>query len=217
MSFSSGKPMDVFGPLWEDHARKIKERWCLGNDDVAVLAGDTSWAMNFDELESDFDFLKSLKGKKIILKGNHDFWWTSVSKMNKFSNSFGDIVFLHNNTFETEDFYICGTRGWLLEPGEKHDEKITLREAGRLRFSLECWRKTGSEKPALVFLHYPPVFGGEENSEIINALLEYGIKDCFYAHLHGSTAHSMAVRGEYKGINLHLISADFLDFYPCKL
>lgn len=209
--------MDIFGSRWDDHTKKIKDRWCLTDKDTVVLAGDTSWAINFKELEADFEFLKSLKGRKILLKGNHDYWWNSITKMNNFAESFGDIEFLNNNTFETEEFFICGTRGWIIEPGEAHDEKITSREAGRLRLSLETYKKRKSDKEPLVFLHYPPVFCGEENTEIINIMHEYGVNRCYYGHLHGAPAHAAAFEGLYKNINMKLISADFLDFYPHKI
>lgn len=215
LSGGVNKPMDIFGPLWENHKSRLIQNWCADKNDVIVLAGDTSWAMNLQELVPDFTLLDSLPGHKILLKGNHDYWWSTQKKLNDFVyDRFPTISFLFNNTYQTQQAFICGTRGWLLEPNKEHDARIINREVGRLRLSLNEYKKLGSEKPAYVFLHYPPVFAGTVCEEIMNVLTEYHIQHCFYGHLHGTQAHTLAQKGLYNGIHMHLISADYLDFRP---
>ncbi len=208
LSLSTDKPMDVFGPAWENYVCRIKENWPLTDDDTIVIPGDVSWAMGFNDLRADFDFLASLPGKKIISKGNHDYWWNTVKKMNEFAEPYGNISFLHNNSYEYGDISICGTRGWIQEPGAEADVKVLRREVIRLETSLA----SAKQKP-VVFMHYPPLFADQKNEEIIETMKKYGVTECYYGHLHGG-AFALAKTGTVDGISYKLISADFLGFSP---
>lgn len=212
LSFGTDKPMDTFEG-WQDYTQKLEKNWnkvVAENDDV-IIAGDISWAMNFDELIADFQFLERLNGNKIILKGNHDYWWNTVSKMNKFllENGFKTIKFLYNNSYECGGFSICGTRGWMLENDDEENERILLREIGRLKRSLDS--AVNDEK--IVFLHYPPVSQNSACNPIVDVLKEYGIKKCFFGHLHGEAA-KYVIEGNINGIDYRLISCDRLKFTP---
>lgn len=211
LSFSTGKPMDVFGDRWKDHPEKIAERWSLTDEDTVVLPGDLSWAIDFKELAADMAFLDALPGKKIIAKGNHDYWWETMAKMTKFAEDYPSVSFLHNNSYSVGNVSVCGTRGWTLENGDE-DEKVLNREVGRLKASLEK-----AEKTPLVFLHYPPVFGDLKCDPILDVMKQFGVRECYYGHLHGPGAASLAVQGEADGITYRLVSADYLDFTPLKI
>lgn len=215
LSLGTNKPMDIFKG-WDDYVQRIEENWRreVGPDDTVVLIGDISWAMSLQEAVKDFSFINDLPGKKIISKGNHDYWWTTLSKMNKWleENSFDTISFLHNNSFAVEDISICGTRGWLFEPNEPQDVKVMAREVGRLKKSLD----TATQKNKIVFLHYPPIYTNSASSEIIEVLHEYNIKQCFYGHLHGNSIR-WAVQGEIDDVNYVLLSADAIEFCPRRL
>ena len=210
LSHAVDKPMDIFGDRWRDHALKIKNFWLenVGDDDVVVIPGDVSWAISLEEMAEDFCYLNSLPGKKILLKGNHDYWWETLSKMNRFlqERKFDDIFFLQNNHFICENVAICGTRGWTLE-GEDH-QRMIAREAGRLKLSLESAPK---DVEKIVFLHYPPIFPDNVCEPLIELMQEFGVKRCYYGHLHGISIQN-AVVGEHFGINFSLVSADSLDF-----
>lgn len=212
LSFGTNKPMDSF-PGWKNYTDRLKENWnkIIDNDDFVVIAGDISWAMNFDELKVDFDFINKLNGKKIILKGNHDYWWNTMSKMNKFieENQFDTITILHNSAFDFDDFSVCGSRGWFFDSEEEHNEKVLNREVMRVKTSIECAKN--DEK--IVFLHYPPVTENQCCDEILNLLKEKGIKKCYYGHLHGGAA-KYAFDDNFDGIDFKLISADRLKFVP---
>lgn len=216
LSLGADKPMDKF-PGWQGYVQRIRENWLrvVSPDDTVVLAGDTSWGMKLEEAAPDLAFLEQLPGQKLLLKGNHDYWWTTARKMEGFfeARGFGSLRLLHNNAHIVEGVALCGTRSWLFEPGEPHDEKVMNREIGRLRLSLEA-AEPGKEK--LVFLHYPPVYTGADAPEIVAVLKEYGIQRCFYAHLHGK-ALRFAVQGEVDGIRYKLVSADGLRFCPYKI
>ncbi len=217
LSFGCQKPMNIFDG-WENHAQRLEYNWrrLVRDGDTVVLPGDLSWAMDLNEALPDFRFLQSLPGKKVILKGNHDYWWPTVSKLEDFfcANGLDSFLILYNCGFFEQGMWLCGTRGWLFEKGEPHDEKILSREAGRLRRSLDnC---AGKEGERVVFLHYPPVFGQEENLPIINVLLEYGVKRVYYGHVHGAGC-AYALNGVYRGINFRLISSDYLGFCPLKI
>lgn len=212
LSFGTNKPMDTFEG-WNDYVNRIQTNWnkLVEDGDTVILAGDISWAMNFDELKADFEFINSLKGEKIILKGNHDYWWNTLSKMNAFleENSFNTIKFLFNNAYNIGDISICGSRGWLFDSEEEHDEKVLNREVMRLRRSLESAQN--AEK--LVFLHYPPITTNSRCDEILSVLKEFGIKKCYYGHLHGDAA-KYALNENIDGIDFELISCDKLRFIP---
>ncbi len=207
------KPMEVFGRLWENHIERLVQNWCVEENDTVVIAGDISWAMDFKQLAPDFEFIDKLPGKKIILKGNHDYWWSTMSKLKEFAKNYNSISFLHNNSFEYEGIGICGTRGWITEPGQPADIKVLNREVGRLKASIAS--SSAAEK--IVFLHYPPVFGNIECKEITSVLEENNIKKCYYGHLHGY-AHRNAVHDEERnGTRYFLAAADFTGFKPIKI
>lgn len=218
------KPMDIFGHRWTDHTNKLKERWCavVTDDDTVIVPGDISWAMALEDALPDFKLIDSLPGKKILGKGNHDFWWGTLSKMKKMlsENGITTIDFLQNNAFEVEDYIICGTRGWYVEEkyqntvGDVDYQKIVDREAGRLRLSLnEAVKLRGdSEKKILVYFHFPPVFGDFVCREIVDILKEYNIRHCYFGHIHAN--YTIPKTTEFEGINMTLISADFLNFIP---
>lgn len=214
LSLSGSKPMDVF-PGWENYISRIKAGWELlvKPQDTVVVPGDISWAMDLNGALADFRFLDALPGKKVILKGNHDYFWTTLSKMNTFlsSNGIESISILHNNCITAEGYCLCGTRGWVYDGTEPADQKVILREAGRLRMSLEQGIKTGL--PILCFLHYPPILGKERCEEILQILNEFNITRCYYGHIHGS-ACQFALNGMAEGIQFTLISADALRFIP---
>lgn len=219
LSFATDKPMDIFGVCWHNHPLKIKENWCLSQEDTCVIAGDSSWAINLEEATADLRFINDLPGHKIILKGNHDYWWETLTKLNKFKKekNLNKIDFLFNNSFCADGVYICGTRGWIRESGVTEDETIIAREAGRLRLSLESCRKANPLAEPVVFLHYPPLFANERCAPIMNVLKEYNIKKLYYGHLHGKNAHALAVEGIHEGIDMKLISCDYTNFTPVKI
>ncbi len=214
LSKSSNKPMDVFGSAWANHEERLKEGFAaVGEDDITVIPGDISWGMSLSGSLLDFKFIDELPGKKIISKGNHDYWWETVSKTKRFfsENGITTIDILHNNAFEHGDFAICGTRGWFYE-NENAERKIYERELSRLRRSLEEAQKL-SKKEILCFLHYPPICTGYECSEITDMLEEFGVSRCFFGHLH-ALGHRSAFCGIHKNVEYNLISADFLSFKP---
>lgn len=215
LSFGVNKPMDIFSG-WQDYTTRIYDNWQskVNEEDTVVIAGDISWAMNFNALKEDFNFINKLNGKKIILKGNHDYWWTTVKKMQGFidENNFHSIKILHNNAFETDEFAICGTRGWLIEkPTDSELDKVYVRECQRLEASIKEGLKLGKE--ILVFLHYPPLYEEQVSVKIIDILKSYDIKKCFYGHLHGASKFN-ATNGNAFGIEFRLISCDYVNFSP---
>lgn len=212
LSLGCDKPMDIF-PGWNDHLSKITESWRenVSEGDTVVLPGDISWGMSLEQALPDFCHINSLPGKKVILKGNHDYWWNSRRKMEDFfeRNGLDTLSILHNSFVAAENIAICGTRGWCLEDNAPQDKKVSAREEGRLKASLEA--ASGSGLEPVVFLHYPPVFNQAISGKMIDVMLQYGVKRCFYGHLHGP-ACSLALEGEYLGINFSLVSADYLNF-----
>lgn len=214
LSLSSGKPMNIF-PGWDNHVERLEKNWqaTVSPDDTVVVPGDISWAINFDEAKADFDFINRLNGHKVIMKGNHDYWWNSMAKMNRFleENGFDTITIVHNNYYPYGEYGICGTRGWIKDTEEPADAKVLAREAGRLETSIKAALADG--KKPIVFLHYPPIFANDYNREILDVLFRYDIKTCYYGHLHGN-AHRYAVCGEVDGINYQLIAGDFVQFCP---
>ena len=223
LSFSVDKPMDIFGDNWEEHSEKIKNNWIqkVKPEDTVILPGDFSWATYLKEAKTDFDFLNSLPGKKILGKGNHDYWWTTVSKMKKFLNesNFENIDFLYNNSFLIENKIIAGTRGWVTNFKEKENLKILKREVLRLELSIKDGiEKYGDDKEIIAFLHYPPFFkeNVSEEFDFIKILHKYNIKKCYYGHLHGSS-HKEAIEGIVDGIEYKLISSDFINFDLIKV
>ncbi len=214
LSLSVDKPMDIFRG-WTDYIDRLKNNWnkVVSPDDSVVIPGDISWAMNFNEAVKDFSFLNSLNGTKYILKGNHDYWWNTMSKMNKFlnENGFDTIKIIHNNAFSVEGFSVGGSRGWFYDDTAEADKKVILREAGRLRMSLQEASKLDGE--LIAFLHYPPISSNQECEEILSVLKEFPVKRCYFGHLHGFVAPENA-KIEWSGIEFNLISADYLGFVP---
>lgn len=214
LSLSVDKPMDIFRG-WTDYIDRLKSNWnkVVSPEDSVVIPGDISWAMNFNEAVKDFSFLNSLNGTKYILKGNHDYWWNTMSKMNKFlaENNFDTIKIIHNNAYSVEGFSIGGSRGWFYDDTAEADKKVILREAGRLRMSLQEASKLEGE--LIAFLHYPPISVNQECEEILSVLEEFPVKRCYFGHLHGFVAPENS-KLEWNGIEFNLISADHLGFVP---
>lgn len=200
---------------WENYVERIEANWkrLIKPCDTVVLPGDLSWGLKLTDAYEDFLFLNELPGKKILLKGNHDLWWSTVKKVNNFfeENQFDTISLLFNNAIAVENRVICGTRGWFYDEGE--DSKIRKREVGRLKMSLEAADKLNGEKT--VFLHYPPVYGEYVCRDILAVLHEYSIKTVYHGHIHGSGFHNAV--SEFEGISFKLISADCIDFTPILL
>lgn len=214
LSLSTDKPMDVFGKAWENHVLRLKEGFSrLTDEDVTVICGDLSWGMSIESCLEDFLFLHSMPGKKIFLKGNHDYWWTTAAKSKKFfeQNGIDSIEILHNNCFTAGDVALCGTRGWFYEEetGSQHDKKIMARELGRLETSL----KAAGEREKYVFLHYPPKFGTYECVEILEIFERYSVKKCYSGHIHGKGLKNV-FEGCYKGVDYKTVSADRVGFVP---
>ena len=232
---NTGKSMEVFGPRWQNYISRLERNWraVINDDDVVVIPGDISWAMTMEEALPDLKFIDSLPGRKIIGKGNHDFWWSTVSKMKRFfeENAITTIDVLYNNALESEDFIICGSRGWFNDETKQSTvgntepdyEKIVNREAMRLKMSLEEGKRLQNEasergegeKEILVFLHFPPVFGDFIVPELIDTMRSFGVSECFFGHIHGKYSHPQTT--VYDGIKFTMISADFIDFYPQKV
>lgn len=220
LSFSTNKPMDIFGTNWQNYEQKIKEDWLLKvkPEDLVILPGDFSWAMYLEETQKDFEYINNLPGKKILLKGNHDYWWTTVTSMRKYlkEKKFENIDFLYNNSYEYENKIIVGTRGWILSE-EQEDIKITKRETARLELSIKDGiSKYGENKEIIVFMHYPPLTKNYMNTEYMNLMKKYGVKRCFYGHLHANSILD-AVEGNIEGIEYKLVSSDGLDFKILKI
>ena len=214
LSLGAEKPMDIFGGNWVGYMDKLKEGLSvIKPEDTTVLLGDLSWALDLEGAKPDFAWINEIPGRKIILKGNHDYWWSTASKFYKFcdDNGFADQFILNNNHYEYEGMAICGTRGWFFEEDRSgdHDEKVFKRELIRLETSL----KSAGEKPKMVFLHYPPRYKGYQCDEILELLSKYDVRRCFYGHLHGPS-HKLAMEGLWDGVEFRLVSADFLDFKP---
>jgi len=216
LSLTANKSMEVFGHAWENYVSRIEEGLsALTADDVLILAGDTSWGIDFAEAEADFAFLERFPCKKLLVKGNHDYWWTTVKKMNAFfqEKGFTTFDFIHNNCHFYGDYAICGTRGWFFELDQKaHDAKVLNREVMRLETSL----KAAGEKEILCFLHYPPLYQGYECPEILALLDKYHVRQCCYGHLHGPVIRRR-IEGERKETLFSLVSADYLGFVPKKI
>ena len=217
LSLGSDKPMDVFGGRWSGYVDKLREGFAgLTEEDTTVLCGDLSWGMSLAEAREDFLFIDRLPGRKIVLKGNHDYWWSTASAAYKFfaANGISTIEILNNNCLFYGETALCGTRGWFYgeERGSEHDRKIMLRELGRLEASL----KAAGEREKIAFLHYPPKFAAYECPEILEMLGRYGVKECYYGHIHGKGC-SAAFRGVKNGVKYELVSADQLMFRPLRV
>lgn len=224
LSFKNPKPMNIFGDNWDNHEEKIRKDWIskVKEEDLVILPGDFSWAMNLEDAYMDFEYLNNLPGKKLLLKGNHDYWWTTLNKMREYlkESNFNNIDFIYNNSYSFEEYIITGTRGWTLNDIEGSN-KILNRELGRLELSLKDGiAKFGNEKEIIVFMHYPPITNASilNNAELkfVNKMKEYNVKKCMYGHLH-SRSHKDAIEGIVQGIEFKLVSADYLDFKLIKI
>ena len=216
LSLTTNKPMDIFGPGWTNHVRRLEESFSrLREEDLTVLCGDTSWGIDFAGSLADFLFIDRLPGKKLLLKGNHDYWWSTAGKMRKFfaENGITTIDILHNNCHFYGEYALCGTRGWFYEEEQSgHNEKVLNREVGRLEASL----RAAEGRPILAFLHYPPLYTGYRCPEILQKLEQYQVRRCFYGHPHCPT-HRRAIEGTVGSVDYSLVSADYLQFVPKKI
>ncbi|MBQ8513486.1 MAG: metallophosphoesterase [Clostridia bacterium] len=223
LSLGTNKPMHIFGSRWQDHAKKLESRWraLVKPEDTVVVPGDISWADSLADAETDFRFIESLPGTKLIGKGNHDFWWTSAAKMQKALDSWGvkSVKFLHNNAYRVDDKVICGSRGWFTEEKQQNTvepvdyAKLVARECMRVELSLTEGAKLADDTTeTIVFLHFPPVYGDFRCDPLTDVLLKHCIRRCYYGHIHGNYTYPAKVM--HRGIELCMISADFLDFYP---
>lgn len=208
------KPMDVFGGAWVGYMDKLRQGLSvIGPEDTTVLLGDLSWALDLASAQADFAWINQIPGRKILLKGNHDYWWSTAAKFQKFcgENGFENMALLNNNCFFYDGWAICGTRGWFFEEERsgQHDEKVFKRELIRLEASL----KAAGDREKMVFLHYPPRYRGYVCQPIVDLLKGYGVRRCFYGHLHGGS-HKLAVEGLWDGVEYRLVSADYLSFQP---
>lgn len=214
LSLGVNKPMDVFRG-WENYVQRLEENWLrlVKPEDTVVIAGDISWGLDLSETVEDFRWIDRMPGQKILLKGNHDLWFSTKTKVEKFfvENSFSTLHILFNNAYRYGDCVLCGTRGWM---NDQTDKKVLNRECGRLRLSLEEGKKLGGTP--IVFLHYPPVYGSGDCPEILEVLLQYGVKQVYYGHIHGYSS-GYAINGERIGIDFRLLSCDFLQFTPKKI
>lgn len=215
LSLSTDKSMSVFSG-WDDYVSRLEQNWrsLVGPEDTVVIPGDVSWGISLQQAAADFRFLNSLPGKKLLLKGNHDYWWTTRRQMDLFleEQGFDTLRIVHNDAVVVDDrMAVCGSRGWFFDAEEDADRKVLLREAGRLRTSIQAAKATGKEP--VVFLHYPPLYGDQVCPEITQVLQEEGIRRCYYGHVH-SVGIRLAVEGLVDGIEYRLVSADALRFCP---
>lgn len=208
------KPMDIFGGAWVGYMEKLRQGMSvIGPEDTTVLLGDLSWALDLETAQADFAWINQIPGKKILLKGNHDYWWSTAAKFQKFctQNGFENMALLNNNCYFYDYWAICGTRGWFFEEERsgQHDEKVFKRELIRLEASL----KAAGDREKMVFLHYPPRYRGYVCQPIVDLLKAYGVRRCFYGHLHGGS-HKLAIEGLWDGVEYRLVSADYRNFQP---
>ena len=225
LSLSVPKPMDVFGNRWRDYVEKLEKRWnaVVSNDDTVMVPGDISWGLDLNEASEDLRFLSSLNGKKIIGKGNHDLWWQSEKKLKEFFAREGieNISLLHNNAYVVEDKMICGSRGWFYDPKSSPDgadpEKISAREVIRAELSIKAAETLDPDGKyeKLMFLHFPPVYKDFVSNGMLELLKRYGIKRCYYGHIHNT--YDIQSSFKYEGIEMSIVSADYLDFIPLKI
>lgn len=219
LSFNTNKPMDIFG--WIDYEEKIKKDWLakVTENDLVLLPGDFSWEMKLENTYKDFEFINNLPGKKLLLKGNHDLWWGTLSKMREFAKLQGlkNIDFIYNNSYEFEGNIIAGTRGWNIEEENEEDKKIKQREINRLELSInDGISKFGKDKPIIACLHYPPILKGNTSTEFTKTLEKYNVKKCIYGHLHGKSQIN-AIEGIYNNIEYKMVSCDYTNFTLQKI
>ena len=219
LSFNTNKPMDIFG--WNNFEEKISQDWRTNvkEEDLVLLTGDFSWEMKLENTYKDFQFINNLPGKKLLLKGNHDLWWTTLKRMREFlkEKEFNNIDFIYNNSYEFENYIIAGTRGWNLVSENIDDKKIKDRELLRLENSIiDGIRKYGEDKPIIVCMHYPPLLKELKNSEFTKILEKYNVKYCLYGHLHGKS-HMNVFDGNYNNVAYKMVSCDYTGFKLIKI
>lgn len=217
LACGADKPMDVFGGRWEGYMEKLELALSvLQPNDTIVIPGDFCWALDLEQAQADFAFINRFPGRKLFVKGNHDYWWNTASKFNKFcvENDFQDMYLLHNTCFFYGDIALCGTRGWFYEEEQEgsHDEKVFRRELIRLETSL----KAAGDRKKYCFLHYPPRYRGYTCDEILSLLQKYEVAVCCYGHLHGDS-HKLALEGNYQGVDYRLVACDYVNFKPILL
>ena len=217
-STSVDKPMDIFGENWEGHEFKITSSWQdnVNNEDTVLVLGDTSWGINLEQAKPDLEIINGLPGDKVFVKGNHDYWWTTVTGLNKL---YDNMKFLQTNFYEYKDYAICGGRGWIcpnIVKFDKNDAKIYKREENRIRLSLESARKKGYSK-FIVITHYPPTNDQLENSIFTELYEEYNVEKVIYGHLHGKESFKMGLKGFRNGVEYILASCDYTDFKLIKI
>lgn len=218
LSGSVDKPMDIFGDNWEDHGDQIVRNWkrVVGEDDLVLIPGDISWAMTLEEAKTDLDLINSLPGKKVLIKGNHDYWWQSIRQLNQL---YKNMYFLQNTSYQAGQYTICGSRGWGCPSGpgmDAHNTKIYNREAQRLALSLDHGMKSGATQ-IIVMLHYPPTNEHKEESLFTALFEQYPITHVVYGHLHGQAFFNNSLIGQQAGIDYSLVSADAIGFNPYKI
>ncbi|MCQ2548260.1 MAG: metallophosphoesterase [Clostridia bacterium] len=208
------KPMGVFGKDWEDHESRIKEDWLkqVKDDDIVLLVGDLSWGLRLEEAMADLDWISKLPGKKVLIKGNHDLWWQSYSKLSK---AYPELNFLQNNSLDFGPVVVTGTRGWVTPGSEQYkaqdDEKIYKREVLRMEMALkDAAEKMDEGKVLIACTHYPPMNDKHQGTDFTRLLSEYGVKTCVYGHLHGKNVWPKGLNGTLNGVKYSLVSQDFL-------
>lgn len=214
LSLGTEKSMEIF-PGWKDYVYLLEKNWkeTVSENDTVVICGDISWAMRLEEAFNDFEFLNSLPGKKILLKGNHDYWWSTNKKIEEFmaKNNFKNFKILHNNCIETQNYAICGARGWTTKLKDGHDAKMLDREIIRLGLSINSCKNSHIEK--VVFLHYPP-FYFKETTKMIDFLHNSKVRYCYYGHIHSKDSSKYISSQVVRGIKCELVSCDYLRFRP---
>lgn len=218
LSFAKDKPMDIFGEVWKNHPDKIRQSWLdtVTDEDTVLMPGDISWAINYGDLQPDMEFILSLTGKKIISQGNHDYWWNSTQRLNEM---YSPVKFIKNDFFVYGDTAVCAIKGWTC-PNDTYytdrDEKLYIRETGRLQAVLDSAANKGYNKIA-VMMHYPPTNDKKERSAFVELLEKYGVQKVIYGHLHGEQSFNASYKGIVNGIEYILVSGDYLNFMPKKI
>lgn len=220
LPLGENKPMDIFGKAWDNYIERLLKNWNskVEKGDTVVIPGDLSWATYLKNSYKDFEFINSLNGEKIISKGNHDYYFSTLSKMNAFfkENNFNTIKILQNNYFFVENILICGTRGWDIMGSSEDDKRLLMREALRLELSLSKAKADFPDKEIRVFLHYPPILKQKQDNIILDTLFKYNVKYCYFGHLHSKGIENAFI-GEYNNIIFTLVSADYLKFDPLRI
>ena len=221
---SNQKSMEVFGNRWQNYTERIATQWknVVSDTDTVIIPGDISWGLTTADAIEDLQWIDALPGRKLIMKGNHDFWWSTVSKMERMfcENCIKTIGFLNNNAMEVENYILAGSRGWFVDKSMQTTElnvdyeKIVNREVIRLKMSLDAAKalQKSSGKEILVFFHFPPLWGDYACEPLLDLLREYGVSRCFFGHIHG--VYNQPGSFEWEGIRFQMISADYLKFLP---